>query len=354
MGDLDRAQARAKAREWQQRWRAANPERITRYRQSERERRAQYRAAEPEKFRQDRNAYEQRHRERVKAEKTRRTQDRERARDWAAANPERARERQAVWNAQNPERVRELKRNYYQRNSYERKKATREQNARRRQDPAQRERERESQAARTDARTAGQRLRRSNPEARDKLNKEQNERRRDERRRHQLGLPPRRPHHATINEREANAAAASAFFSRRRGPGELRVLREEQAEVGAAARLNSDAFWATSLVAQIRTDERRPARAAAAAQQLLATAEGARLREEVRMDSVARKLRGAEPYANLETEARRRALAAFTTPRPAVRDGNATLGAASRRFGTFGVAQHGTPAIQPGRDFPAI
>jgi hypothetical protein len=353
-GERERTQARAKARDWQQRWRAANPELIKEYRQRERERRAQYQAANPEKVRQDRRDYEQRRQERLKAEDARRTKNRQRAREWAAANPDRARAKRKAWNEQHPERARELQRNYHQLNSDERKRAAREQNTRRRKDPAQREREREYQAARSDVRNAGQRVRRADPEVRDKLNQEQNERRRRERRRRQLGLPPRRPHRATINERAENAAAASAFFSRRHSPAEVRTLLQKQAEVRAAASLTSDSFWAAELAAQIRTDARLPARIAALTNQKLATGEGGRLREEVRLDSIARAQRGAQPYSSLEGEARRRALVALTMPRSAVRDANATPATTTRRFGTFGVGQRGARAVQPGRGFPAI
>jgi hypothetical protein len=353
-GERERAQARAKAREWQQRWRAANPELVKEYRQRERERRAQYQAANPEKVRQDRRDYEQRRQERLTAEETRRTKNRQRAREWAAANPERARARREAWNGQHPERVRELQRNYHQRNIDERKRAARDQNTRRRQDPAQRERERGYQTARSDVRNAGQRARRADPELREKLNQEQNERRRRERRRRQLGLPPRRPHRATINERAENAAAASVFFSRRHSPSDVRALLQDQAEVRAASSLTSDPFWAAELAAQIRADARLPARIAALTDQKLATFEGARLREEVRLDSVARTLRGAQPYANLEAEARRRALAALTIPRAAVRDAKATPATTRRRLGTFGVAQRGTRVIQPTRGFPTL
>jgi hypothetical protein len=353
-GERERTQARAKARGWQQRWRAANPELINQYRQRERERRAEYQAANPEKVRQSRRDYEQRRQERLKAEETRRTKNRQRARDWAAANPERARANREAWSEQHPERLRELQRNYYQRNSGERKRAAREQNLRRRKDPVQREREREHQAARSDVRNAGQRVRRADPEVRDKLNQEQNERRRRERRRRQLGLPPRPPHRATINEREANAAAACAFFSRRHSPAEVRALLQKQAEVRAAASLTSDAFWAAELAAQIRADARLPARIAALTHQMLATDEGARLREEVRLDSVARTQRGTQPYASLEAEARRRALAALTIPRSVVRDADASPATTKRKFGTFGAGQRGVRAVQPSRGFPAI
>ncbi|MFM9920920.1 hypothetical protein [Lacisediminihabitans sp. H27-G8] len=353
-GNQESAKARAKAREWQQRWRAANPELIKKYRLNERERRAEYQAANPEKFRQDRRDYEQRRQEHLKAQDARRTQNRQRAKDWAAANPERARAKGEEWNERNPGRIRELKRNYYQRNSEERKRAAREQNTRRRQDSAQRQREREYQAAQSDVRSTGQRVRRADPELRDKLNQEQNERRRRERRRRQLGLPPRRPHRATINARAENKAAASAFFSRRHAPSAMRALLQEQAEVRAATALISDAFWAAELAAQIRADTRRPARIAALTHELLATVEGAQLREEVRMDSLARARRGAQPYPNLEAEARRRALAALTIPRTPVRDGNATPATTRPKFGTFVVGQRGTRAVQPSRGLPAI
>ncbi|MBW4031794.1 MAG: hypothetical protein HIU88_03920 [Acidobacteria bacterium] len=311
-----------------------------------RESRTRYKAAHPDRVRQSRRDNLARRRTRLEAEVKRRADDRRRAREWAAAHPDRARERSRAWSEENPDRRREHQRNYYQRNQEQRRRVAREQNTRRRHDPAQREREREYQAANRESRNAQQRIRRSDPQVRDKDNHEQNERRRRERRRRQLGLPPRRPHRATITERENNASAARAFFSRRRGAGDIRLLRHEQAEIQAAASLASDAFWRASLEARMRADAHKPARIAAVVNELLATERGSRLREEVRMDSVARRLRGAEPYPDAEAEARRRALSALAAHR--------TAHGSTRKAGTFGGVPPRTRPVRPSRGFPSI
>ena len=330
------------------------PENDAERQKRQRESRARYRAAYPDRVRQSRRGNLARRRTRLDAERKRRTRDRQRVHEWAAAHPDRARERSRVWGEQNPDRRRELQRNYYQRNQKERRRAAREQNTRRRQDPAQREQERQHQAARREVRNAQQMARRSDPEARDKHNQEQNERRRRERRRHQLGLPPRRPHRATINEREANASAAHAFFSRRRGAGEIRLLREEQAEVRAAASLASDALWGQKLAARIRADAKRPARTAAAVNELLNTEVGTHLREEVQMDSIARRVRGAKPYPDAETEVRRRAITALTPRRGALAEGDIPAPGRTPKASKFARLPQLTRAVRPGCTFPSI
>jgi hypothetical protein len=318
------------------------------------ESRARYRAAYPDRVRQSRRGNLARRRARLEAEHKRRTRDRQRVHGWAAAHPDRARERSRAWSEQNPDRRRELQRNYYQRNQEERRRANREQNTRRRQEPAQREQERQYQAARREVRNDQQRVRRSDPEVRDKHNQEQNERRRRERRRRQLGLPPRRTHRATFNEREANGSAAHAFFSRRRGAGEIRLLREEQAEVRAAASLASDALWGQELAARIRADATAPARTAAAVNELLATEVGTRLREEVKMDSIARRVRGAEPYPNAEAEVRRRALNAITARRAALAESGVPAHGRASKASKFARVPQRIRAVRPGRAFPSI
>jgi hypothetical protein len=280
--------------------------------------RQKYQAAHPERARQQHLKSQRRAQERLKIEKAHRASERARVRQWAAANPGRDHERKRAWNEQNPERVREQKRNYYHRNQEQRQHAAREQNTQRRQDPGLREQERHYQAARQHLRNAQQNERRSSPEARQKHNVEQNERRRRNRRRRQLGLPPRPSHRVTINERESNATAARQFFARRRGAREIRLLREEGAEVRALASLSQDAFWREDLEARIRADAAKPARIAAAVDMFLATKGGARLREEIRMDSIARELHGAAPYPDAEAEARRRVLAALAARRSAL------------------------------------
>lgn len=121
-------------------------------------------------------------------------------------------------------------------------------------------------------------------------------------------------HRATINERARNAAAAEEFFTRKRNSRELRLLGEELDEVHAETALASEARWRANLAARIRVDAERPARIAAVVSRLFETGDGIRLREEVRMDSIARILRGIGPYPDLDAEARRRAAAALAAP----------------------------------------
>lgn len=286
-------------------------------RQRRRQSRQKYKAANPERARRQRREAQRRSYARLKAERAHRERARQRVRAWAASNPERVRERQRAWSAKNPERVREYKRNYYHRNRETRQAASRHQNARRRQDPAEREKARQYQAEHREQRNRRQNERRSTPDAREKHNREQNERRTRERRRRVLGLPPRPMHRATINERASNAAAAEEFFTRKRNSRDLRLLCEELAEVHAETALAPEARWRANLGALIRADAERPARIAAAVRRLLETSDGIRIKEAVRMDSIARSLRGVVPYPDLDAEARRRAAAALTARHPA-------------------------------------
>jgi hypothetical protein len=286
-------------------------DRLERRRQS----REKYRAADPERARRQHVESQRRSRERERAEQTRRKRARERVRDWTAANPERAQARKEAWKQQNPERVREHKRNYYARNREQRQQAAREQNARRRQDPAVREQELHYRTANREQLNAQQRARRSDPAIRAKDNERQNERRRLDRRLRKLGLPPRPLRRTTINERAANAAAADRFFTRRRGDGQISDLRKELVAIRAEAARGSEERWHAELQARVRADAARPARIRALLDGYLATPAGAILREEVRMDSIARRVRGADPYASLHGELRRRAAAALMARR---------------------------------------
>lgn len=279
--------------------------------QRRRESREKYKAADPERARRQHLESQRRSYARQKAEAARRKQARERVRDWTAANPERARERKQAWNQQNPERVREHKRNYYARNREQRQHSAREQNVRRRQDPAIREKELQYRTAHREQLNAQQRTRRADPAIRAKDNQRQNERRKLDRRLRKLGLPPRPLHRITLNERAANATAADTFFARRRTAREFRVLKEELAEVHGETASVSDERWHRELESLIRADSERPARIRAALNRYLATPAGAALREELRMDSIALRVRGADPYPSLDKELRRRAAAAL-------------------------------------------
>ena len=132
------------------------------------------------------------------------------------------------------------------------------------------------------------------------------------------------------------------------------MLREEQAEVRAAATLASDALWGQKLAARIRADATRPVRTAAAVNELLATEVGTRLREEVKMDSIARRVRGAEPYPNAEAEVRRRAITALTPRRSALAEGDIPAPGRTPKASKFARVPQRTRAVRPGRTFPSM
>jgi len=309
---------RARRREVKQRWRAATPEKQRQYRENAREWRRAYNATHRDKQLHQKREAEHRRRQRIKTARERVQKNRDRVRAWAAANPEKVRARKRAWDERNAERVREHSRAYYHRNIEQRREASREQNRRRLSDPQQREKQRQYQAANRERRNEWQRTRRADPAIRERENLEQNERRRIERRRRRLGLPPRPMRRATINERARNAEAAAAFNSRRWTAQEIRALQEELLEVQAEAARSSDEHHRLELAARIRADAEKPARIAAEIDRYLGTRAGAILREEVRMDSVARRARGARAYPSTDAEVRRRASAALEARRAAL------------------------------------
>lgn len=287
----DRAKA-AQYRETAKRKRDADPELREKWLQRKREEAKRYQA-------------------RRKAKEERQARNRERVDAWRKANPERVAERQRRWTEENRDKVRAHQLDYYYRHHDERLVAMRDRNAARRADPAQREKQRKYVADNRERLNARQRERRSTPEGREKHRREQREYRQREKRRRELGLPPRPRHRSTVNERARNEAAAEEFFSRPRTQQELIRLEKE----GAAIRV--------SRIKAERTDEQIRADIAATVREnddamrrvnvFLHSSSGRRLQEEVRMDSVARQLRGLAPYADLTDEARRRASLALAS-----------------------------------------
>jgi len=273
-------------------------------------RRAEYLQENSEKIRQQKRLAEQRRQVRLKEQEVRRQRERDRARAWAKAHPEEVRARQQAWVESNRERVRQQKLAYYYRHHEERKYAGRERNTARRQNPvaqAQALLYRESERDRNKARATA---RRTDTATREAHNRYQNEWRRRERRRIQLGLPRRLAHRPTKNERIDHERAANEFFSRHRTRTDRLGLREDGAVVRTAAYIDATHRDRTLArrAATMLAEAQRPARLNAAIDAHLASRAGIRLREEVRMDDLARRLRGAPAYLNLETELRRRAV----------------------------------------------
>ncbi|WP_345750911.1 hypothetical protein [Microbacterium rhizophilus] len=303
-------QARQRQLDANRRWREQNADRIREYRERTKPQRAAYEAANREKILEQKRQAERRRTARLKAQEAQRERDRDRARAWQQANPERVRERQREWTEKNREKVRAAQRAYYHRNREDRLEAMRERNAQRRKDPMVRAKERAYRLSHRDDLNAQQTARRSTPEGRAKHNLDQRERRQREKRRRELGLPPRPRHRSTISERAANAAAAAEFFTRVRSSRELRRLQRELAAVRAEKHEVESRD-------QLATDERAHAREQLHRQigAFLESPASGRLREEVRMDAIARTLRGLTPYDDLEGETRRRAEASLRARR---------------------------------------
>jgi len=301
---------REQRRQYQAEYRAKNHDRIRAYR-------AEYDAKNREQILQAKRDAEQRRRERIKKEEASKAAGRERARHWAQANPERARQKAREWAQQNPERTREIKRAYYERHKEERQHASRNRNNSRWQDPDYREKKRQYNAEHREERNAQQRAKRA--EHREEHNREQNERRKRDRRLRNLGLPAARRHRTTINERRANGAAAEEFFGRPRSRQQLATLEEELAIVRSEAAPQSEERWRSLLAARIRADIERPRRIVAAVKSYLDSPDGMQLHEQVRMDSVARRLRGANAYPDLMREVHQRAFTAVLTGRASTR-----------------------------------
>lgn len=279
-----------------------------------REQNAEYRRRAKERREADpqlREAWLQRKREETKryvAKKKQQEQHRRREVDrvkaWVEANPERAAETRRRWAENNPEKIRAAQLAYYYRHRGTRLEAMRDRDAAHRADPAQREKQRRYVAQHREHLNALQRARRSTPEGQEKHRVEQREWRQRERRRKQLGLPPRARHRATTNERSRNAAAAEAFFSRRRARYEIDRLFVERIAPGRIERANSNADDRARRETAKRVDIDRAENERIGV--LMGSIAGERVREEIRMDSIARQLRGLAPYTDVDLEARRR------------------------------------------------
>ncbi|MEV8367975.1 hypothetical protein [Microbacterium sp. NPDC064584] len=117
-----------------------------------------------------------------------------------------------------------------------------------------------------------------------------------EKRRRELGLPPRRLHRVTARERAANASAADEFFTRPRTPDEVKAIRREpktsarelarwnrsSARARLAAGIDADSDAIRPVMASRRRESEREA--AARRKREAAAAEAAR------MDAIAREI----------------------------------------------------------------
>jgi len=243
-----------------------------------------------------------------------------RARQRYRENPEPHRERGRRFRREHPEKVAEYKRRYQERHP--------ERAAEQARRGSQTWRDKNADRAREKARIHAAERRQADPEKfrawyHANIERERARGREASRLRSRLktlGLPPRSVGKVYAAEKRANDVAANKFFQRRRTAGDVALLREElnpaQAILNYAWRADAKtnfqptpphllAAWArdSALVrARLTTDERREIFAD------YLEKHGAKLRDEVTLDSRARVLRGAPPL-DVDKEVRLRAAA---------------------------------------------
>lgn len=313
-------------------WKARNPER-SRELNRESERRRAARAKARAHRRAVGRAWYAAHRE----------QERERAREFRRNNPEAVKEYQRRYREKHPDRVAEQSRRASQK--------WRDTNA-----EAAREKQRQDAAARRERDPDGFRAwYQANLERERERGREASRRRS---RLKQLGLPPRRIQRVYAADRRANAAAADEFFTRRRDRAELAGIRWEGRQPPDVRREVRDArsrFIARELsteAAELRA-QLRAARALDIARErvelarpLVETKHGGRIAEEVRMDAIARQLRGARAFP-VDAEIQRRLYAA-TVDHVASRERDKEIrGALTRLRQASFPAPHPSPGARP-------
>ncbi|MET0829071.1 MAG: hypothetical protein ABWY26_06090 [Microbacterium sp.] len=280
-------------REKNRRWKAEHPEKIKEYR-------ARFRAVHLEEIRR-----ENRERERARAAKARETaakaeRRRVRARERYAADPQAhndyQRERRKAQRAADPDGYRQAKNERNKRwLSANREEHNAKLRAKHRDNPAIK-REANSRYYAEHGDEVRERRRAFYAANREQQVDKQRQWRARERRRRELGLPPRRLHRLTAAERQANAAATETFFSRTRSPEEVKAIRlerkvhdRERARLIRASRRERIAAGIASdsdPVRPVRMSQRRESEREAAAR-LKREAVAA---EAARMDAIAREI----------------------------------------------------------------
>ncbi|MBN8424404.1 hypothetical protein JF531_07700 [Microbacterium esteraromaticum] len=320
-------------------WNQENPEAVAESRRRYREEHAERLAAEHRAWR-ERNlersrelnresAQRQAHRRRLRLKKN------AHGREWYAENREAERERARRFRAEHPDKVREYQRRYKERHPERARRSSRE--------AAQRHRDANADEIRARERVAAADRRKQHPNAHREWYERNLERQRARsrdaarlrRRLKKLGLPPSRIHRLFAEERRAHDAAAEEYFVRRRSVDERGAIAAEAVDARAldvpkvvakrrrvvlrerstprrvardeqATDYNEDlpvevVRWrrARDLQALRETHEALVEKIRAERPQILAhhrERNEARLREEVRLDSIARTVRGLSPY----------------------------------------------------------
>ncbi|MDL5486827.1 hypothetical protein [Microbacterium wangruii] len=209
--DAERAERKAAQR---QAWNDAHP---TYY--------ADYQERNREHIRKTNRERERQRAQRERDEKERRRRGIERAKEWAQEHPEERQQARERYKQKHPEAHKQAQREYYYRN---REAIAERRRARDATDPQKANEARRRAAAR--ARAAGRVSDWSpSPSQRESYRQRENEARRFSRRRARAGLPDRRLHRVLAAERRHNAAAADAFFTRKRSRDEIARIREQDA-----------------------------------------------------------------------------------------------------------------------------
>lgn len=184
---------------------------------------ADYRERNREDIRRKNRERERDRAQREREERARRKKGIDRARAWAAEHPEERQQARERYKQKHPDAYKQAQRDYYYRN---RDAIAERRRAREAADPQKANEARRRAVDR--ARAAGRDPAWSpTPDQRATHRVRENEARRLQRRRARAGLPERRLHRALAAERRHNAAAADAFFARKRSRGEVARIREQ-------------------------------------------------------------------------------------------------------------------------------
>lgn len=315
-----RTEVPEKKRESARRWREANRE----YRA---QKKREWNEANPDRRRELNRLSMRRQAERTRRRKTKNAK----ARIWYAENREQARARSAAFRQEHPDKVRQYQRTYKERHP-ERYRTNAAEATRRYVD-------KNAETVRENRRLAAARRRDANPEAfRERYNNNidaerarSREAARRRRRLENLGLPPRRIQRVYASDRRANVAAADEFFARVRSVKEQGRIAAElpyvapniPASVEQARRAYFNAPDPMPEVSpRMLALNRLKAQMDRQTQEVLQERptllinhrhrHEARLREEIRMDSIARQLRGRPPL-EAGTELERRVVAEVDT-----------------------------------------
>jgi len=184
---------------------------------------AEYRERNRERIRKTNRERERRRAQRERDEQERSRKGIERAKEWARRHPEERQQARERYKQKHPEAYKQAQRDYYYRN---RDAIAERRRAREAANPEKANEAHRRAVAR--ARAAG-RVAEWSPSAsqQESYRQRENEARRLHRRRARAGLPDRRFHRVLAAERRHNAAAADAFFARKRSREEMARIREQ-------------------------------------------------------------------------------------------------------------------------------